>query len=603
MKKLLIALLTIIMVLSIGGGLVACNIKPIDITVGDWGPNSTDDPEDAYVVTKGANGGIEIQCDSVGNWMGTRNVLNVDAKTYAKVNVLMFTASADTDNLYVMFKFEFNGGAPAVEVPVVLTTTATTYRVDLTNIDMTKVFRVLIFVDPLNGAKNCNAKLTIPSMYLTDKDATANVTELHADVAMAGVPNAITSSDRFIRNWYDRMSGKVYTVTESQGVYTVNYTKKYDTSYYGLQALVTGDMTSFKTFRITLKGTAGETVLVKPFNANAFEQLVTFDGTEQEIVIDITKADVDATQPIIIIAAPGSDVGTGTFQILSTELSTEAAPVVEDPKLNTITDDNKTFGKWFDGGDSVYTVSEASGVYTINYNKTAHEYASVQAKLGGDLDNIVAVKFVVKGTAGKSALFKPFDNFEQRVEFTGEEQTVEITVTGYNKANPIIIMAEGGTAAAEGSFQIIRAEVVKANPNLNTITADNTKVTKWYGEAVYTITDGENGSVNVSKSEKGWQQLKADVTGADLANMASFKIVVSGVLNKDIIVKPYDKVEAKYEPSSEDELTITIDLTGVTDVDYTQTNSILIFFEYADDDAAASFVIKSAEFIPATTQE
>lgn len=75
-------------------------------------------------------------------------------------------------------------------------------------------------------------------------------------------------------------------------------------------------------------------------------------------------------------------------------------------------------------------------------------------------------------------------------------------------------------------------------------------------------------------------------------------MTISGIKTENIIIKPFDKVEAKYEPATEDTINVIVDLTGITGVDFEGggTLPILVFYQFGDNNPAASFTIVSAEF-------
>ena len=618
MKKLLIALLTLVMVLSIGGGLVACNTdKNLDLTTGTWGPAGDNDPEDAYTVTPDGKGAMEVKYKHTSAWQGTKNMLaQFDEQELAKAKTLMFTASADKE-VYIMVKFEMKKtDSPDVEIPLTLGTTEKTYRTDLSAADLSNVLRVLIFADPLNGGES-QGTLNFKSLYLTAKDNTAGVTELHADINVGGTPNVITANNTKVINWFDGKNGKVYDVSSQNEVNTIKYTKVFDTSYFPLQATVSGDLSAFKTFRITLKGAAGQRILVKPFNNNAFEKMVDLDGTEQEEIIDLTKAEVDANQNLMLFAAPGSDEGTGTFQILHAEFSTEAAPVVgpiENENLNTITATDKKISKWY--AEDAYTINVEQGNVTATIGRN-DGWAQLKADVTGTaISGMTHLKVTLTGVNGVPFVLKDWNNTEYDYDGRSATQAVpttnEVTVMmavpsgDYSATKALIIFVNVGDSKVDNCTVTVSAEFVVQHP-VNTITTDNAKVTQWYdasGEGKFTTTVNQDGTVTVvKKANQSFSMLSADVTGADLATLKSVKITLRGVQGVPFILKDYNGKEHKVENANvptTDEYTATFDMEA-GDKTYTDTLTIGIMINW---DAAVdyTFTIVEVEFVATQVQ-
>ena len=550
------------------------------------------------------------------------------ANSYASIRAIV-TGSAIADYKTVRLTVQGTAGERVivkpfdkVEVNHLLTGGEDEIIVDITgvtDVDYTTELPVLVMIQP------------------GEIDVTGTFTILNAEFSTEEAPeeevqqvNTITATDTAIdAGWYDN-GDNVYTVTADGTAYDVAYASK--TEYAAMKALVTGEaIKDMKSIVLTVQGTAGKEIMLKPFDNNTLETRFTFTGEEQELVVDISSvvADLDtsAQLPIIIMVEPGVSGASGEFTILSAAFSTEEAPEGEDPVtpvVNTITaTDTAIDAGWYDGGDKVYTVETATKGFKVSYVKGAgHTYSVLQALVTGDaIKNMKSINFTVQGTEGKSIMIKPFNlqPLETTVNFTGEEQTVSIDIadevaTLDTTANlQIIIFAEAGTPSVSGEFTILSAsfstEEASENPDdtpttptPTTITMNNRTFGGWVdgGDGKYTVVE-ENGTYEITKAANGsWAQLKAYVTGAAIGEMSKLEIKVSGVQG-DYIIAKLGTVEAKLEPAETDETTLTIDLSQVTGVDYTGTVEIIFFFNW-DATTETSFTIESAQFVPEVTE-
>ena len=81
--------------------------------------------------------------------------------------------------------------------------------------------------------------------------------------------------------------------------------------YDSLWLDVNADITSYKCVKYTVKGTAGEEILFKPNDNNANEYKVTFDGSVQSGIIDLSDKTLEANKlEMVLFANPGT-AGTG----------------------------------------------------------------------------------------------------------------------------------------------------------------------------------------------------------------------------------------------------------------------------------------------------
>ena len=575
-RKIALCILVCFLMVSVTVLGVACNKETkMDLkAAADWKQFET--IEEAEIDT------IKASNDSDGNLVITFNgsfeygtIVNVlaakDSEILAKMKTLVVKAKMTTDNPYpsIMFKLETLGK----EVKVKGTADYTTYEWDVSEFDLTKETWLDIFPDP--GVKGTTGKITISEIYFTDKamNADNDATKMPPDTAPQVDPNAIvwnevTAAKKTIKNWYDGGNG-VYTVTEQTGgKFKVDVNKVIGSEWAAVISYIHGDaLKTMKSFKMVLKGEAGKTVLVKPFDANSLEKSVTFTGEEQEVVVDIAsyaadtardfskKGEPTADNRVALLALPGVASGTTSFEIISAEFSTEAV-VVEDPDTNVITATERTVMKgWAPLDAGTYTVTQVQNTLKVAYTTSDYKWLRTYVK-GDAIATMKTIEFTVKGTAGKTIMFKPFNenSLEKTHTFTGMEDKVSVDISAYVAAQsfgakvPVLLSIEPGVNNATGEFTIINVEFstneysgeVAPKDITNVITASNHKVTEgWHplDAGTYTVTaDGAAYDVAYDTADS-YQFLRAYVTGAEIANMKVVSFILSGTQGKQILVK------------------------------------------------------------------
>ncbi len=206
---------------------------------------------------------------------------------------------------------------------------------------------------------------------------------------------------------------------------------------------------------------------------------------------------------------------------------------------------------------------------------------------------------------------------EVHFNMSSENATYEWDLTGaeLDKAVRLLIFAEGSRAEATGSIELVRfeltnVEINEANdvtkqtppaptPTAKVITAtDNLADAGWFdsGDGVYTAAqDGSAYNISYNKKSFGWAFAYTLVKGEALSTMKSFHITVQGTAGKEVLVKPYDKVESKITLTGGEDV-VSVDLTGVTEVDFTQDLKVILFVEPGVQDATGSVKVIKAEF-------
>ncbi|MDD5293335.1 MAG: hypothetical protein PHW40_03375, partial [Candidatus Izemoplasmatales bacterium] len=185
-------------------------------------------------------------------------------------------------------------------------------------------------------------------------------------------------------------------------------------------------------------------------DSNNKETWITFDGTEQTVVISFVGPITSA----LIFAEGGTASATGSFDIISATVSFVAAPL-------EITDG------WAENDLGTYTIDQdnVDGSVVVNYATTGAYQFMIN---NFDLEDTVGLNtltIVVQGTSGKELLIKPNDlnAMEQIVTFDGTEQTFTYTADVWAKM--LLFAAPGVDGGETGTFTIVSMVLTYVEPS------------------------------------------------------------------------------------------------------------------------------------------
>ncbi len=317
----------------------------------------------------------------------------------------------------------------------------------------------------------------------------------------------------------------VYTIVVTDGVTDVDYVKVDGQQWEWIKVEFDAAMTTgFNTLTITVQGTVGQTLLIKPNDNGALEQSVTFVDTDP-VTLVITA---DSLMNIILFAEPNVAPATGSFSIIGTSVSY----VESDFDPTVVIDAN---GDWFANVDTIYTVTNADGVTSVDYAKLAgNEWEWMKVEFDSDMAmGLNTLTMVVQGTVGQTILIKPNDSgaLEQSITFA-DTDPVTVVVTADNILN-VILFAEPNVAPATGSFDIV-----------STTLSYVYHTTEWFAdkESVYTIVvvDGVADVDYVKVDGQQWEWIKVEFDAAMTTGFNTLTITVQGTVGQTLLIKPND---------------------------------------------------------------
>ncbi len=390
----------------------------------------------------------------------------------------------------------------------------------------------------------------------------------------------------FNAKWEDN-GDEVYTITKDGTDVVVSFDNNVEWS--AMITRVQGNFAKFDYVVAEVSGTAGQQLLLKA--ANGFESRVKFDGTKQEVAVDISSmSDIqkNAIKEILIFGQPGVAGSSGNFVIHDIYFTEEYTMPVEEIIYNVYDGISETFTikNWYDGGDLAYT-STKSGTDTILAYDKESEWAFAASYIQGDISEFGALEFVITGQENKTAMFKIEGGggaIELNATFDATKQTFVMKLNAMTKeqleaVNKVLIFALPG---GKGSGQMTIHSVTFAEDvlDLNEGWIDNS------GDDLYTFTK-EAGIVTINYERTNaqvWEFIKLEFT-EDLSSYNVLEMIVKGEAGKQIIIKPND--DGAYEK------TITFDGTNQT-VTFELDNvleRILIFVDPLEGSLTGSFEI------------
>lgn len=180
------------------------------------------------------------------------------------------------------------------------------------------------------------ATTTTASTTESDSTTTTAGTENNPDVTTGdpdtepSTPPSSDDPDEELGNltWEDNNDTLRYEITvNDDGSVSVSYTKEpasesmerygYEgASWANMKADISEAYTGQSKLVMKVQGTAGQNLMIKPFDDAAYQQVLNFDGSEQEITIDLNNVSDDAQMVIIMFGNSGDPDVSGEFTIL-----------------------------------------------------------------------------------------------------------------------------------------------------------------------------------------------------------------------------------------------------------------------------------------------
>ena len=365
-------------------------------------------------------------------------------------------------------------------------------------------------------------------------------------------------------------SGDNHEVAYANGVLTISKGEN-GGAWSSIKSSLTGaDIVGTGKLVVTVKGVAGEKILIK-WN-NSYETWVTCTGEEQTVVIDYSDRAINKGASALILFAGGGVAGaTGVFEITNLYFVKEAEFVNEGFECIELKDEAP-----------VIDVAYANGVLTLKKTANGGAWSNVSSIVKGDaIKGYNKLTIVVKGTAGEQILVKVNNQYETWVTCTGEKQTVVIDLTDkkINTSNVALLFFPAGAVAGEsGVFEIssiLFSEYVEQDiPAVSEDILSEEFVDNEEGKT--NVSRDESGNLVVSKNADGgsWTYVKSTATSEILEGYLYLVVTVKGTEGQKVIFKVNNQKEASVVCDGTEQ-TVMVDFSMIT-IDPTKA-AVIIF--------------------------
>ncbi len=472
-----------------------------------------------YTITTSGTDTI-FEYTKTGEWTYALAYIDGDLSGFDYIEIVV-TGVADKTAL-----FKLEGTAGAIEEAVTFDGTEQTIKVDLSSMtseQLSVITKMLIFA--AQGSNIGSGTFTVHSVTFMQDGLSVN------DL------------------WAENDAG-TYAVTMTDGVANVDYTKGVGQEWVFLKAdFSTIDVTGYNTLTLTFDGVSGKTILVKPNDDGALEEVITF-GDDPVTITVVAEA---FTNIIIFAEANVADV-TGSFQIIEAVLTTE---IYVSDDLTRVVD--FTVGAFAENDPGTYTFTTVDDTTVVDYTKGVGQewvFGKIEFE-AADAAGLNTMTIVIDGTEGKQILLKPNDDgaLEQVVTFGTEPITVVVNAEQFSK---LIFFVEQGVADVSGSFTILSATL--SYTHTSTAWVDN-------GDVVYTIVVADG--VTTVDYDKGvgqeWSFMRLDFEAADINGLNTLTMVLDGTEGKQVLIKPNDNgTYEQWVTFGTEPVTVTIPLTDLS---------------------------------------
>ncbi|MDX9807947.1 MAG: hypothetical protein RBS87_05225 [Acholeplasma sp.] len=563
-----------------------------------------------------------VDFSALGGWTdGGDGVYTINTNTAAELNVSYnkgtfpnaFMQSAEiTKDLSVykklvitvegmgsmLLRLETKDDTPAKEVGLNVTAIVGTYEWNLIQSSefLKKVDRIVIIGSPEREASTGVLKIT--ALTFSDEIADGFIINDGFNNIQSNINEYNGTDEVFHFNQkYESNDEGIYVITYAGTDAQVAYSKPSGFEWAFMKTRVQGNFTNFNYAVFVVQGTAGHKLLIKPNEYNAVESFIWLDGTEQELVIDLTKLSLTEKNAITdfkIFIAAGS-AGTSSQPIQGQVVFKDAFMIdeyeFEEPVfiVNEYNGTDATFslGNWYDGGDLVYTITPNGSAFEVDYVKKG-EWNFMYALVDGDFSGFAKLEFELTGQENKTILLKlesPVGNKEQQFTFDGTKQVFSIDLTAMTQAqleqlNKVVMFAgPGGLGSGEFTIHSVTFK-----------NSDYQVTTPWTSldAGVYTFTGTGPVVVNYTKvAGQDWSAMLNNFNAAEVAGLNKMTIVVKGTAGKSVLIKPNDLGALEQVVNFTDANPVTVE------VEAPSFSKLVIFGEGGTAPATGSFEIVS----------
>ena len=508
----------------------------------------------------------------------------------------------------VLFKVEptNNGGKGNREVRIDFDGSVQTVTLDLSEYtaeERESISRVLMFGAP--GTENATGSYKILDAFFTyNYDGTRPV--VHETSTYDGVATSFGVNNY----WY---GDDCYEIAQEglHAMTTVTYTNVGEWS--SMKTQVAGKLGNFTQLKFGIEIEEGKSVMLKVAGVElVVEGTGAYDDTNFIDLSNVSVADRNAINEILIFAEPGVAGGSGVFKIHW--MAFEGFKAQENE---------------YNGGDRFFninqnlqspahfTVAEANGATKITWADTlvGEEWSTVKSPVKGDFTNLKALSYNVTVPAGRKVLLKldgtgatnpevehwlDNSNGTEAKVFDGIYDFSHLTVDQIKAMTNVLIFPLGGTAAGGAAGEVVVSELrlTRAFAGIDETTgALDMNCDFYYVPEKYSYVKNEDGSITVSYNEtKGeWDNILARILNA---GYTSVTIEITGENGKNVLCKFENEANGGHNKEQRIEFdgtrqTVTIDVSSMASA---KSYMFLMFAEGGATGVAGSYTVHSVTF-------
>lgn len=397
-------------------------------------------------------------------------------------------------------------------------------------------------------------------------------TQVDATMWFDDITAVESTADPIVYEGYDFLTGWTEGDPDTYDFTTVDETTVVDYTKGGTYAFMRRDFAAvdaegYNTLVMTLQGTAGKTVLIKPNDLGSLEQTVTFGAEPVTVLISAS-----AFTTVIVFAEPGTADVSGQFTILEAVLT----------YIEGATD---PVWKGYN-----FTVDETDTQVSLTYPATPVEWWNNNAQLAiVDFDGIrEELLFTFTGVVGHEYVFK--------IEGGGKAKESSVVATGVEQE--FILDLSEFTEAERDAFNLLIV-FVKTEAAAGTVVLKNWEyVYSWIGYGLTAVQTETDVTITYASTPNNWWENNAQLT---LKSFDGTKVGVSftftGVATQEYVFKIEGSGQAKEVTvlATGAEQTVEINLSELTKEQRDGLNLLIIFSKTPA--ASGTLVVKNWEYL------
>ena len=286
---------------------------------------------------------------------------------------------------------------------------------------------------------------------------------VHKEKPLVPVEYEYESVD-FLKGWYSADAG-AYEVEEQETSIVVTATTLKG-NWSVLKHEFSEVIENPYSIKVKMVGPAGEAIIIK-YN-NAKEQKYIFTGEEQEVEL-VFSVDLDQSKPLYFFIVPGAKVDENVTVVFK---SIEIIKKIEVPGSGEVTPVEQTTSTlsildgWFSADAGAYEVAKDGEKMVVTATTLKGKWSVLKLPIDSmDLEGAEKVKISVTGPVGHTMIFKYNNAKEQKYEFTGEKQDLELAfIVALDNTKPLYIFIDGGQVLDEAidvTFDSIELVITK----------------------------------------------------------------------------------------------------------------------------------------------